>query len=39
MKEAFDTMAEHWCITVWIGIVAIGVSFAIGNLIRLGLKK
>jgi len=23
MKEAFDTMAEHWCITLWLGIVLI----------------
>lgn len=21
MKEAFDVMADHWCITLWIGIV------------------
>lgn len=21
MKEAFDTMAEHWGVTLWLGIV------------------
>jgi len=21
MKEAFDTMGEHWCVTLWLGIV------------------
>ena len=23
MKEAFDVMAEHWCVTLWLGIVVI----------------
>lgn len=27
MKEAFDAMAEHWGVTLWIGIVII-VSFS-----------
>jgi hypothetical protein len=21
MKEVFDVMAEHWCVTLWLGIV------------------
>jgi hypothetical protein len=21
MKEAFDVMAEHWCVTLWLGLV------------------
>lgn len=21
MKEAFEVMAEHWCVTLWLGIV------------------
>lgn len=43
MKEAFDTMAEHWGVTLWLGIVAIamtvGSASAIGEIIAHRKKK
>lgn len=39
MKEAFETMGEHWAVTLWIGLVLIAIAHGNLTLIKIGGKN
>ena len=38
MKEAFETMGEHWAVTFWLGLVVIACCEGLRGLIQI-IKK